>query len=144
MQCLDEVYEKIAENDIEVIPYSIPKNDAVTIEYMNSYGIFADYAKFDNSESEFMAISHEYGHCKSGATHKLYSPHQLIAQHENRANRAAVYELLPCEKIIEAVKGGNSEIWELAKYLEMPEQFVRMALEIYLADGSLNAYTGGE
>ena len=90
MQCLTDVYNKISDEKIEVIYYNMRTYDAATVEINGNYGIFIDRNKIKNSHDEFMALSHEYGHCKSGATHKLCSPYQLIEQHENRANRAAV------------------------------------------------------
>ncbi len=131
MQCLVDVYEKIQNEKIEVFTRSMKPCDAATVEVEGEYGIFIDRKKITNKQDEFMALSHEYGHCKSGATHKLYSPYQLIGQHENRANRAAVHEILPYEKLINAVNKGNTEVWQLAEYLDMPEQFIKMAIDLY-------------
>lgn len=131
MQCLVDVYEKIQNEKIEVFTRSMKPCDAATVEVEGEYGIFIDRKKITNKQDEFMALSHEYGHCKSGATHKLYSPYQLIGQHENRANRAAVHEILPYEKLINAVNKGNTESWQLAEYLDMPEQFIKMAIDLY-------------
>ena len=131
MQCLVDVYEKIQNEKIEVFTRSMKPCDAATVEVEGEYGIFIDRKKITNKQDEFMALSHEYGHCKSGATHKLYSPYQLIGQHENRANRAAVHEILPYERLINAVNKGNTEVWQLAEYLDMPEQFIKMAIDLY-------------
>ncbi len=131
MQCLTDVYNKISDEKIEVIYYDMRTYDAATVEINGNYGIFIDRNKIKNSHDEFMALSHEYGHCKSGATHKLYSPYQLIEQHENRANRAAVREILPYEKLINAVNKGNTEVWQIAEYLDMPEEFIKMAIDLY-------------
>lgn len=131
MQCLADVYEKIQNEKIEVFTCSMKPCDAATVEVEGEYGIFIDRKKITNKQDEFMALSHEYGHCKSGATHELCSPYQLIGQHENRANRAAVHEFLPYEKLINAVNKGNTESWQLAEYLDMPEQFIKMAIDLY-------------
>ena len=131
MQCLTDVYNKISDEKIEVIYYDMRTYDAATVEINGNYGIFIDRNKIKNSHDEFMALSHEYGHCKSGATHKLCSPYQLMEQHENRANRAAVHEILPYEKLINAVNKGNTEIWQIAEYLDMPEEFIKMAIDLY-------------
>lgn len=131
MQCLVDVYEKIQNEKIEVFTRSMKPCDAATVEVEGEYGIFIDRKKITNKQDEFMALSHEYGHCKSGATHELCSPYQLIGQHENRANRAAVHEFLPYEKLINAVNKGNTESWQLAEYLDMPEQFIKMAIDLY-------------
>ena len=134
MQCLTDVYNKISDEKIEVIYYNMRTYDAATVKINGNYGIFIDRNKIKNSHDEFMALSHEYGHCKSGATHKLCSPYQLIEQHENRANRAAVHELLPVEKIKDAFKHKYFDYWEIADYLDIPEAFVKMAIEIYIVE----------
>ena len=131
MQCLTDVYQKIFDEDIEIFNYHMNPCDAATIELNGSYGIFIDEDKIKTTEDEFIALAHEYGHCKSGATHKLYSPYQLIGQHEHRANRWAVHAFLPYEKIENAIEKGNTELWRIAEFLDMPEQFVKMAIEIY-------------
>lgn len=137
MQCLDKVYQRMLENCIELFNFETDTYDAATIKYNDTYGIFADFRKFPDLKSEFMALSHEYGHCSSGTTHKVYSPFELISQHENRANRAAVYEFLPCEILIEAVEHGNTELWQISEYLDIPEEFVKMAIDIYSAEERL-------
>ena len=137
MQCLVDVYEKIQNEKIEVFTRSMKPCDAATVEVEGEYGIFIDRKKITNKQDEFMALSHEYGHCKSGATHKLYSPYQMVEQHEYRANRAAVYEFLPLDTIVSAFENGDTEFWQLSEHLDVPESFVRMAVDIYRREGKL-------
>lgn len=131
MQCLDDVYKKIDDKNIELFTRRMKSCDAATIEANKAYGIIIDQTQLKGQNDEFMALAHEYGHCESGTTHKLYSDFQLIGQHENRANRTAVYEFLPVEKIKDAFKHKYFEYWEIAEYLDMPEPFIIMAIEIY-------------
>lgn len=136
---LSNLYCRIVDENIKLISASTGDNKAVTIkdEIKNVYGIFFNYDNFSNTDEEFCVLSHEYGHCKSGATHKLYSPYQLIGQHENRANRAAVYEFLPLDTIVSAFENGYTEFWQLSEHLDVPESFVRMAVDIYRREGKL-------
>lgn len=136
---IDELYDKINEKNIILINEDTEEDEAVTIkdEVCKVYGILFDKDRFEDNDEEFCVLAHEYGHCKSGATHKLYSPYQLIGQHENRANRAAVHEFLPYEKLINAINKGNREAWQLAEYLDMPEPFIVMAMDIYMIEGKL-------
>lgn len=39
--------------------------------------------------------------------------------------------------ILFSVNKGNTEVWQLAEYLDMPEQFIRMAIDIYKLEGKL-------
>lgn len=138
MQCLDDVYKKIDDKNIELFTRCLKSCDAVTVEVNKEYGIFIDQTQLKDKSDEFMALAHEYGHCATGTTHKLSSPCQSIDQHEYRANRAAVHELLPYEKLMKAVAYDSSSIWSIAEYLNMPEKFVKMAIEVYKRDGYYN------
>lgn len=137
MDYLSKVYSKICELGVVLIGTN---NDikAATIEYQDNYGIFLNYNNFINSAEEFRVLSHEYGHCKTGATHKVYSPYQLIEQHEYRANRAAVLEFLPFGKLLDAAENGCTEVWQIAEYLDMPNEFVTLAINVYKGEGKLN------
>ena len=138
MQCLTDVHNKISDENIELIDYHMKNSDAVTVKCMDTYGIFIDSNRFENSSDEFIALAHEYGHCKSGATHHLSSPLEMIEQHEYRADRAAVHEFLPFAKIQDAFNCGCVELWQLAEHLDMPEKFVEIAVRIYRADGLIS------
>ena len=136
---LSSLYEKIVEEGVRLFNADIGEQKAITLknDVADIYGIFFNYNKFDSSQEEFCVLAHEFGHCKTGATHKLYSPYQLICQHEHRANRAAVHEFLPIEKLNDAFEHGCAETWEVAEYLDIPEKFVILAIDIYTCEGEL-------
>lgn len=139
MEHLSNLYTKIIENHIELFTYPLAEcnSDAVTVCYNSNYGIFLDYTKFESTKDEFCALAHEYGHCVTGATHTLYSPYQLISQHETKADRAATHEFLPYDVLLETIKKGYLEPWQIAEHLELPEQFVRLAIETYTREGKI-------
>ena len=130
---LTEVYKKISDANIKLFSYDIPGIKAASIEINKEYGIFINYKKIDNSEEEFMIATHEYGHCASGATHKLCSPYDLICRHEYRADRRSVIEFLPIELLKKAIDAGCTYAYEFAEYLDMPEEFIRLAFKHYKA-----------
>lgn len=90
-------------------------------------------SEIKNYDEEFCVLAHEYGHCASGSTHKLYSPLDLIERHEYRADRQSVLEFLPVEMIKKALNKGCIHTHEFAEYLDMPEEFVRLAFKHYRA-----------
>ena len=130
MEHLEKVYDKIDKAGIKTFNFKIPGSKA-TIESEGQYGIFVDYEKLEDSQEEFMVLAHEYGHCKSGSTHVLNSPCDLIAKHEFKADKTAVFEFLPIEKIHESILYGCRNIQEIADYLDFPPKFVKRAIEIY-------------
>lgn len=136
---LSYLYERLVEEGVRLFNADTGEQKAITLknDVADIYGIFFNYKMFDSSQEEFCVLAHEFGHCKTGATHKLYSPYQLICQHEHRANRAAVHEFLPFKKLQDAFEQGCTEAWEVAEYLDIPEKFVILAIDIYTCEGEL-------
>lgn len=130
---IDKVYEKIQDNDIEVIHFGLPNIKSVSIEANNKYGIFINHKEIENSDEEFLVATHEYGHCMTGSTHPPYSPLDIISKHEYRADRKAVLDFLPIDRIKAAIKYGCRTVYEFSEYLDMPEQFVLKAFQHYNA-----------
>lgn len=139
---IDELYDKIIEKNIILINEDTEEDKAVTIkdEIHKVYAIVFEENRFENNDEKFCVLAHEYGHCESETTHKLCSKFQLIGQHESRANRKAVHELLPVEKIIDAFERKYFDYWEIADYLDLPEAFVKMAIDVYRIEGKLRNY----
>ena len=131
MEALSNLYNKIIENNISLFDYRIPNSIGTTIEAGGAYGIFIDFNKIETLYDEFRYIAHEYGHCVSGSTHKLMSKFDLIEKHEYRANKSAILEFLPLDKIEEAINAGYQELWEISEYLDMPQDFVEKAIKFY-------------
>lgn len=132
---LIDIRNKIEDNGINIFPFGISDVKAVTIEVDNRYGIFVSHNEISNTDEEFCVLAHEYGHCKSGTTHKLNSSFSLICQHEYRADRQSIIELLPVSKIREAVRKGSQTLYEIAEYVDMPESFVSKAIQHYTSMG---------
>lgn len=116
------------------------KNDcieAASIEYNGNYAIFLNAGKIKNTDDFFVKAAHEYGHCSTGALHKLNSPFDVIGKHERIANQKSVEDFLPSEQILNAVKSGCRQLYEIADFVGMPEKFVKKAVEIYKLKGEI-------
>lgn len=134
---LNKLYDKLFDLNVLLFHANTGNHKAITILYKDSYGIFYNSHGFSDSYDEFEVLVHELGHIKSGSTHKLNSPYQLIRQHEVRANRCAVHEFLPLEKLLSAINNGYTELWELSETLDMPKEFIKMAIDTYRMEGKL-------
>ena len=120
MASLATIYQDVRRLGVTLIPYSIGFADAATLEMDGRYGIFLDFDQFETVADFTAALAHEVGHCATGATHAVHSPFELVAQHEDRANRWHYEHYLPF-----------SELQELAEATGWPEKTVRDALEYY-------------
>ena len=130
---LDQVYEKIQNSDIEIFNFGLENIKSVSVEADGRYGIFINHKEIENSDEEFIVATHEYGHCMTGSTHPPYSPLDIISKHEYRADRKAVLDFLPLDKIKSAIKDGCRSAYEFSEYLDVPEQFVIKAFQHYTA-----------
>lgn len=89
-----------------------------------------DYSKIDSMPELMVCAAHEIGHCVTGAfyTEKSFD---LRSRMEYRADKWAIKKLLPKSEMEEALKNGYVEVWQLAEYFEVTEEYVKKALWIY-------------
>ena len=52
-------------------------------------------------------------------------------RHEYRADKWAVHKILPLNDVLNAIHSGCTEIWQLAEYFDMPDDFIARAIQIY-------------
>ena len=67
--------------------------------------------KSEREERQYLA--HDIGHCVRGAFYNPYSPFNIIEKQEHKADAEAIKYLVPKEELIEALKSGLTEIWQL-------------------------------
>ena len=130
---LDKVYEKIQNNGIKVLHFGLENVKSVSVEVNNRYGIFINHKEIKDSDEEFLVATHEYGHCVTGSTHPPYSSIDIISRHEHRADRKAIIDFLPIDRIKSAIKDGCRYAHEFSEYLEVPEPFIIKAFQHYVA-----------
>lgn len=85
----------------------------------------------DTVSKEKVSLAHELGHCETGSFYNQYSPYDLRQKHENRADKWAIQKLIPESELRSAVESGYTEIWDLADYFQVTEEFMRKAISLY-------------
>jgi len=91
--------------------------------------LFVDYAHFRS------VLAHELGHHylsnKSSPNTLFHSPTQTMIQHEEyKAWTWAAKYLIPEDKLIDAMKLGINDTWQLAELFEVDEEVVRIRLDL--------------
>lgn len=89
-----------------------------------------DPSRFDSQQEEATALMHEEGHFTSGAFYTPYSPYQLRAQAEYRADKAAVLKRVPLAELVEQLRAGCS-VFEIAEHFNITPAFLLRAYTIY-------------
>lgn len=90
-----------------------------------------DPFQIETSAQERVHLAHELGHCKTGSFYNVYSALDVREKQEKKADRWAVMQLVPAAELREAFSSGVVEVWELAEYFDVTEDFIRKAIEIY-------------
>ena len=70
-------------------------------------------------------LAHELGHVETGAFYNVDSPCDIRGKHENKANKWAIQHLISESKLDEAIANGYTEIWSLAEYFDVTEDFMK-------------------
>ena len=127
------LYEIANEQNIEVLEYSMPVNESMSV--MDDSGlcfIGIDPNTRDGNIQERVHLAHELGHCVTGSFYNRYSNFDCRQRHENRADKWAIRKLITAEDLDQAVAEGYTEVWELAELFGVTEQFMRKAICLYV------------
>ena len=119
---LDMIAEK---DDIEIM--EIKSENCPSLSVMTNSGrcyIGIDSRKLTGAE-ETVCKAHELGHCETGAFYNRYAACDLVSKCEYRADVWAIETLVTRAELLNAMRSGKTEIWELAEYFSVTEDFMR-------------------
>lgn len=122
------------------LPFSKMDSHALTIKLTGSdtWGIFLDGGELNTTAKEKSALLHESGHYATGTTHEVYSPLDLVAKHEHKADKWAIQRAISADELRSAMLDGCTTIYELANYFDLTEDFMRKVVCWY-THGNLSA-----
>lgn len=127
---LIDLYDWLSQEGVMVfdrqLPFSSEDTKALTIQLSGTgtWGIFLDTGRLTHREM-LVAAYHESGHYATGTTHAVCSPQDLVEKHEVKADKWAIKKLIRKDELEAAVKAGHTEIWDLADYFGVTEDFIR-------------------
>ena len=126
------LYDVAKKENIAVLPFPMEQNGSMSIMLENgSCFIGMDDSIRDNGIQERVHLGHEIGHCVTGSFYNIHAAIDSRQRHENRADKWAIDHLIPVADLDAAVAQGCTEIWELAEYFGVTEDFVRKAICYY-------------
>lgn len=126
---LIDLYDYAEEKGIDVDWVSMRRADSLSIELPDgSQCIAIDPWKMDTVEKETVSLAHELGHCSTGSFYNRYAKRDVMQKHENRADKWAIKRLVPVEELVKAVTEGHTELWDLADYFGVTEDFMKKAV----------------
>ena len=133
MKNILSLYRYAEKRNIEIAGFPLPETASMSIESESGYCyIGIDYRKIESETDERVHLSHELGHCATGSFYNRYAKMDIRQKHENRADKWAIRKLIPVEKMDSAVAEGHTELWDLADYLGVTEDFIKKAVCYYV------------
>lgn len=84
-----------------------------------------------NVQQEREALAHELGHCEYGGFYNRYSKYDIRAKAERRADKWAFARLVPYGRLMQAVRHGVTEVWDLAELFDVSCEFMQRAIAYY-------------
>lgn len=133
---VQRLYDIAEKYDIMVDTREIPMPSMA----LELYGIKAIALHKDlSSNQERVCLAHELGHHVKGALYRKETPIFTRGQCEYKADKWAVHKLIPIRSLYAAFKKGCTEVWQLAEYFDVTEEFVQKTIEIYKQEGKLPA-----
>ncbi len=128
---MSDLYGIAEKGNISVYNFKTKKIKAISVP--GKIGI--DESKMQNHSELNVCLAHELGHQFKNAFYDISSTFETRERQEARATRWAVNELVPISKLLKAFKSGRTEIYDLAEYFNVTEEFIRNAFSIYEASG---------
>ena len=84
-----------------------------------------------NVQQEREALAHELGHCEYGGFYNRYSKYDIRAKAERRADKWAFARLVPYGQLMQAVRHGVTDVWDLAELFDVSCEFMQRAIAYY-------------
>ena len=120
------------------------KHEQLMAEYNDLYieersmvndGLYADGCVWINkdmpSNKKLAVLAEEIGHYETSSGNILDQNNTSNRKQELAAHKWAYEKVLPLSAIETAVESGCRELWEIAEYLDIDEDFAREALKYY-------------
>ncbi len=90
-----------------------------------------DPFQIETAAEERVHLAHELGHCETGSFYNVYSTLDIRGKQERRADGWAISRLMPFYELKNALNAGITEVWELAEYFDVTEDFIHKAVRYY-------------
>lgn len=133
-----DLYQYAEQRDIDVVWAPLPVTPSMSAQLPDkSCAIAVDPWQLPTLADEVVVLAHELGHCEEGAFYNPFTKFEVRRQKENRADKWAVRKLVSREQLDAALANGYTEIWQLAEYFGVTEEFMKKAV-CYHRHGNIN------
>lgn len=135
-----DLYDYAERQGYDVDWFSMSTSSSLSVMLPDGHCCIAiDPWKMDTLAKERVRLAHELGHCEEGAFYNPFAAYDLRQKHEHRADKWAIKKLVPKDELDAAVKAGYTEVWQLADYFGVDDDFIRKAVCWY-EYGNMDSY----
>ena len=126
MTLVEKIETFLAKRSIDII--SRPAGSSTMSAVLGERCVIAIPAD-DMTSAEYVEyLGHEAGHCETGAFYHEESMFFRWEWCEYRATKWAIKKLLPRSKINAALRARYTDAYEIAEYVDLPQDFVEQAI----------------
>ena len=127
------LYRLAEKRGIEILRADLPANGSVSVQLASGQCcIGVDENVLEGSSALRVHLAHELGHCENGSFYTRRAPQNARQWHENRADKWAIHRLIPRCELDAAIAAGHTDMWDLAEFFGVTEQFMRKAVSLYI------------
>lgn len=138
MKVLEQLYSTVDKEGIDIEPFQFSKENrahraqGIYIKFEQCCPVIGlNYSYISTHTEEKCVLAEELGHYYTGTETLFLKDRQSIDRQEYRAIKWAVKRLIPWDKLRSLLKQGITAIWDLAERLDVTEDLIKKALDIY-------------
>lgn len=128
MLTCDKAYQMLEELGVDIVQAPFTSRVAA----IAPQGLLAiNYSAIETQQQELAVLLEEIGHFETYAFYPKNASYDVWQKQENRAFRHVFERYYPPDIIVKGMRAGNTQLWELAEWLSLPERFVSEMLRYY-------------
>ncbi len=126
MLSLSQLYKIANDNNILVDNFDTKEIESFSMPDV----VVLNKKKLRTTKDLKVHFAHELGHCQTGSFYNVNTL-ETRARMEHRADRWAIKKLIPFPELLNALKNGLTERWELAEHFNVTEDYIDKAHKLY-------------
>ena len=127
---LEELYIQCDKKGIDVYYFPLKRSSVKGIALPDGT-IAIDTDKISTRVEEKEVLAHELAHIETESFYNVYSDCDIKSKQERKAETHAIRKLVPQNELAKAIKGGTTQLWELAEEFEVSCPLMKKAVEYY-------------
>ena len=127
---LEELYIQCDKKGIDVYYFPLKRSSVKGIALPDGT-IAMDTDKISTRTEEKEVLAHELAHIETESFYNVYSDCDIKSKQERKAETHAIRKLVPQNELAKAIKGGTTQLWELAEEFEVSCPLMKKAVEYY-------------